>query len=751
MPTAQPGATPGARQAPRIRLSADAASGVEVPLLPQGTIVEADEIRGERGVAVEAMGNAIIIRDDLHIRGDRLRFDELTDEASGEGRVVIQDTAKGFQVEGPRGRLYVTAKEGEIEQPVYRYDPPEHVKDQSRAGHGQGEKLFFEGENQYRLLGGTWTSCPAPDPAWYVKADELKLDYDRNQAQARNMSLVLHGVPILASPYAEFPLSKERKSGFLTPTAGMSTQSGFDVAVPYYFNLAPNYDATLTTRLMAKRGVQLGGEYRYLTPSYQGQLRGEFLPSDREADRNRALGSLQHQQSISPSWSYSLDLNAVSDKNYFRDLSSRIELSSISHLVRQGQLNYYNPAGWGGSLLMQEYQTVDRDVTEPYRRLPQLTLWHDPLNLPGGLQLDLGGHYTEFRHDQAGSPGLYGMNWVDGSRFVLAPSLSLPIYRSWWHFEPRVQWHYSRYDLDQAAIEQGRTQITRSIPITSLDMGLAFEREAAFFGRDWLQTLEPRLFYVKTPYRRQSDIPLFDSSRFGYGFAQIFYPNRYVGDDRISDADQITFAVTSRLLESETGWERLRVTLGQRYYFETPRVLMPYESPILDRRTDVLGEADVHLTRQMQFKTFWQYNPNENQTQRLNTGVRYQPGFARVLNLDYRYTRDLLEDVGIGVQWPLAKRWVGVARMSRSLLEERLTEAIVGLEYDGGCWVLRTAFHRYALSADDENTAFFVQLELNGLGSLGSSPETLLRRSVPGYGKIQPTATSTMLGTEGGM
>lgn len=266
-----------------------------------------------------------------------------------------------------------------------------------------------------------------------------------------------------------------------------------------------------------------------------------------------------------------------------------------------------------------------------------------------------------------------------------------------------------------------------------------------------MQTLEPRIYYVKTPYRRQDDIPLFDTARFGYGFAQIFYPNRYVGDDRISDADQVTVAATTRLLDSETGWERLRLTFGERYYFQTPRVLMPDESPILDRRTDFLGEADIHLTRRMQFKSFWQYNPNEDQTQRFNAGVRYQPGFARVLDFDYRYTRDLLKDVSIATQWPVAKQWVGIARLSRSLLEDRFTEAILGAEYDGGCWVLRTVFHRYALSENSSNTAFFVQLELTGLGSLGSNPETLLRRSVPGYGKIMPTATSNIFGSEGGL
>ncbi len=739
------------QEPPRIRLSTDTASGVEIPLLPQGTIVEADEIRGERGAAVEAVGNAILVRDNIRIQGDRLRFDELTDEASGEGNLFIQDTAKGFQVEGPRGRLYVTAKEGEIEQPVYRYDPPENVKEQSRAGHGAGEKLFFEGENRYRLLNGTWTSCAAPDPAWYVRADELKLDYDRNQAQARNMALVFHGATILAAPYAEFPLGRERKSGFLTPSVGMSTNSGFDVAVPYYFNLAPNYDATLTTRAIARRGLQLGGEYRYLTPSYQGQIRAEVLPDDREAERNRALASFQHQQSLGPEWSYGLDFNRVSDKDYFNDLSNRIELSSTAHLVQQGVLNYQNSSGWGGSLLMQQYQTIDREVSEPYRRLPEFSLWHQPVELPGGLEFKLRTLYTQFRHDDAGQRGDYGMNWVDGDRAVLNPSISLPIYRSWWHFEPSLQWHYTSYDLDQPALGGGRTSIDRSVPIASLDMGLAFERDASFFGRDWLQTLEPRIYYVKTPYRRQDDIPLFDTARFGYGFAQIFYPNRYVGDDRISDADQVTVAATTRLLESDTGWERLRLTLGQRYYFETPEVLMPDESPIVDRRTDVLGEADVHLTRRMQFKSFWQYNPSEDLTQRFNAGVRYQAGFARVLNLDYRYTRDLLEDVGIGAQWPLARGWVGVGRLSRSILEERLTEAILGLEYDGGCWVLRTVFHRYALSENDNNTAFFVQLELTGLGSLGSSPETLLRRSVPGYGKISPTATSTLFGSAGGM
>ncbi|WP_288023230.1 LPS assembly protein LptD [Thauera sp.] len=753
--------TPRARQAQ----PADAPAAATVPLgavakLPAGTTaVSALRILGARGIELVAEGEAELQRDDVLLTADRVTYREPTDEVLAEGNVVMlrgQD-----RIEGPRATLVVGDQVGSFESPRYvlsREQGPREAGGEARpvAGSGAADLLRLEGENQFRLENATWTTCRANDPDWYIKARDLQLDYDREVGTARGGSVVFMDVPLFWMPWAEFPLNGQRQSGLLPPTFGSSNKTGVDFAQPYYFNLAPNYDATLAPRIMSRRGLQLGGEFRYLGEDYQGTSRVEWMPKDNVTGEERRLGALQHQHRIAPNLYGTVDLNAVSDDSYFEDLSSRIGVASRVNLLREGRL-IYTGGWWTASALAQSYQTLSPDPESrnrsPYRRLPQLRLDAARADLPGGVSAVLNTEYVHFAHEDA------RRDRDEARRFTAYPQVSLPMTGAAWFVTPKAGLHYTSYDIDRSPADAGmKTSVTRSLPIVSVDSGLFFERDTNLFGGDYLQTLEPRLYYLRVPSRKQDEIPLFDTSRFDVGFAQLFSENRFSGSDRIGDANDLTAAVSTRLIESDTGIERLRAVVGQRYYFSDQKVSLNSGDTLRPsgQGAELLAGIGGRVTRTVSVDSYVQYNTDSGRSERINASVRYQPDFAKVLNLSYRYAPSLriadsivgLEDVDVSGQWPLGRGWYGVGRVTHSLKDNRVTEAIGGLEYNGGCWAFRIAMHRFAIDESDVTKAVFLQLELNDLASIGSNPVSLIKRSVPGYGKINDSSADRVFGVD---
>ncbi|WP_227817060.1 LPS-assembly protein LptD [Nitrogeniibacter aestuarii] len=723
---------------PESRPEAASARPESVPLddelespTPGATVVVADRIDGQQDIEMVAEGNARLGRDGTRLRADRIVYREVQDEIEASGDVEFRRGTDTIQSQNLRVQL--DAQTGEVTEPAYSFSREVVQGGMSKkvVGGGKADVLRLEGENQYALENATWSTCAPPDPDWYLKAGELELDYDREIGVARHTTVVFKDVPIFYMPWAEFPLAAQRKSGFLPPTFGTSNKTGVDLTVPYYWNIAPNYDATIAPRYMSRRGFLLGGEYRYLTDSMDGVISGEWLPEDRVAGRkNRAAGSLRHNQNFGSGWTAYANLNGVSDKEYLEDLNSSLAVASQTNLLREVGVTYSPGTWWSASLRGQSYQTLTGET--PYRRLPQLTVGGRRTLLNDQADLILLSEYVNFAHPDEGKP--------EGSRLTLYPSVEAPLGNAAFTLTPKLGLHYTRYSLDRPLVE-GEEQITRTLPIFSLDSGVAFERETTWGGQNAIQTLEPRIYYVNVPYRDQDAIPNFDSGLYDFSFAQIFSENIFSGGDRISNANQVTAAVTTRLIDAETGVERMKFALGQRYYFADQRVTLPGVPARTGRRADVLAAFEGRITNTVSLDTAWQYNPRDKQTERFNTGLSYQPGFAQVFNIGYRYTRDVLRDLDISAQWPLAKRWYGVARYNRSLRDHRVTEALAGLEYAGDCWVFRTALHRFATTENEVTQAIFLQLELTDLASVGSSPVDLLKRTVGGYGVInQPIA-----------
>ena len=754
------------------------------------TFIAASRIDGRNDNEVVAEGEAELRRTNTSLTADRLTYWKVEDEMEAAGNVRYAKEAD--RMSGPKLRLNLTDNTGYFDQPSYSvvrprkedkdsqaYSPalgaamqpvkklpsflPREKKEKAAvatiAGEvvdaeqnltvasGKADRLDFLGDNLMRLTNATYSTCSAEDPDWYARVAQLDLDYDREVGEGRDATVIFKDVPLFYSPWLSFSLNNRRKSGFLAPTFGTSSKSGIEFTLPYYWDIAPNMDMTIAPRLMTKRGLQINSEFRYLNYGYQGQARVEWLPDDRLKDRNRYGYSILHlHPNLGHGFSGLLNLSGVSDSTYLRDLSTRITEASQGNLLRQGVLNY---GGWWGSasVNVQTYQTLQDPalppVVKPYQRLPQITVVSNRPEFLGGTAFAFTGEYVNFDHPTLDI----------GRRLTLYPQLSLPLQSPAWHFTPKIGLHSTRYDLERKTTV-GPDTIVRNLPVFSVDAGLAFERGFDWFGKGLTQTLEPRLFYLLVPQRTQNQIPVFDSGLMDFNFGTIFSDNIYAGVDRIADANQLTAALTSRLIDPQSGEEYVRGMVGQRYYFAKQHVTLPGESARPGGASDFLAALSGRIMPRTYGDAAWQYDPSDGETERFVIGARWQPDFAKVLNASYRYTRDHtltggtagIRQVDFSGQWPLGRGWYGVGRFNYSLKEKKVIETIGGLEYNGGCWVGRLVVQRYATATGDTNTALFVQLELNDFSKIGSNPLELLARRVPGYGRINQSVSSPVFG-----
>ena len=697
-------------------------------------IISADEIDGVNQKGVSARGRVSVKQGDIELTADQVDYDKLTDLAFVPGTVRLD--RGGDIVTGLGLKLTIATEVGTLEQPTFFFSKNPTRPAQRYEARGSAMRMNFEGPEQERLFSALYTTCKPDQNDWYLKVSELALDRTANVGTGYNGFVEFKGVPILYVPYMTFPLNSDRKSGFLPPSFGSSTSSGFELALPYYWNIAANHDATITPKIFTRRGVQLGSEFRYLNGNYLGQFDAEYLPNDRVVDRDRYLLSLRHYQNLgnwlAPGWSASLNAQKVSDDNYFRDLSTRIANTAQTNLPREAALNYTSVVGdWSMRYLgYQTLQDLAAPVTPPYRLAPQISFNAHP-NRWNGVELNALGEFTDFRH-----PTL-----VNGQRLIFYPTASLPLTAPYGFITPKVGIHATRYQL--TANEGDRESGTRTVPIVSVDSGLSFERPLTLWGQSISQTLEPRLFFLYVPFRDQSRLPSFSTAITDFSFAQIFNENLFVGGDRISDARQMTAAVTTRFIEDLTGIERLRAAIGQRYYFTPQRVTLLDTSPdAATQQQGNLSRSDLLVALSGQLSNSWfldsgfQYSTSKAEFQRTNVAARYNADNGRILNFSYRFTRDSLKQVDISAQWPFGKvapAWTLLARANHSFQDKRLIEGLLGVEYNQGCWEFRLVAHRFATATQQYSNSIQFQLELKGLSKLGINPLETLRQNIPGY------------------
>ena len=689
-------------------LSRPTAAGEAGPMF-----VMANQVESTAPNVIVATGNVEARQDGQNFFADWLLYDTTLSYVEARGHVRMEQPT--LRVSGDLLKFNLNDYSGELTQPVYALP--------LQNGRGNAEHIEFIDANHSTLTDATYTTCPVDNDDWYLKVGELDIDKSRQIGTAHNATLRFLGVPILYTPWIDFPLNKARKSGVLVPTFGTTERSGVDLLVPYYFNLAPNYDATLYPRLLSKRGLLLGGEFRYLLNEVGGVNRIDYLANDRALDRSRWNTALSNTYRISPSTQIGMLYNRVSDDDYFRDFSSQSAVTSVSNLNQEIWISTQH-SKWSADLRAQTFQTLQDStattlITPPYSRLPQARLAMADTFGPG-IEFNLQAEATHFSHESL----------IEGTRVLAYPTLRMPLTNSFGYITPQIGWSSTYYALDDSVPEQ---RISRNLPIFSLDSSVAFDRQFNLGGTDYAQTLEPRMYYVYAPYRDQANIPVFDTAQLDFGYAEMFTENQFIGGDRINDANQLTLAVTSRFTEAATGLERLQVTLGQRYYFSSQQVTLPGVAPRTSNSTDVLIAASGQITQSLRVAGGWQFDTQNGSVVRQNVGASYRPGQGRVLNVGYSYISQSTEQIDLSAQWPLARRWFGMFRYNYSYYDNKLVEGLAGLEYNGGCWLVRGAVQRLATKDTESTDSFFIQLELNGLGSIGSNPTAVLKQSVPGY------------------
>jgi LPS-assembly protein len=690
--------------------------------------LEADHIEGQADKSVVATGNVKLRQRGANIRADRLEYSSADQVAVATGSVTLERA--GDTATGPRLRFELENDTGRMESPVFEFPK---TGDRRTASRGLAASATFAENRKSSLERAEYTSCPAPRDDWFIRVRTLDIDGALNVGTALDTTVYFLGVPLLYTPYLTFPLDNKRRSGFLSPTLGTSGRSGFDMALPYYWNIAENRDATITPKVYTKRGLQLGTEFRYLGESYSGQLDGEYLPHDRVVDGDRYFIGVRHNQVLLPGLQFAVSAQKVSDDDYFRDLSTRIAATSQTNLPRDAVLQYDDDI-WSLSARVLGYQTLQdpsspTPVPIPYKIAPRLFASGEQKDV-AGFDWQLFGEVSNFRH-----PTL-----VNGQRAILHPSISYPMRRSYGYIVPRLGYHFTRYALEQNSA--GLEDATRSLPISSVDAGMFFDRQMTWGERAFQQTLEPRVFYLHVPYRDQSHLPNFTTAERDFNFAQIFTENRFVGGDRVGDANQLTVALSSRLIESETGLERFRAALGQVIYFTPPRVTLGEPAPDA-KSSDVVAFASSQMSPSVGLDFALQYTPNLSRSQKLNLAAHYTPVPGSVLNAAYRYARGSIdstdpsrsgiEQVDVSTQWPITRNLAGLARLNWSLLDNKTLEGLVGFEYNAGCWQLRAVAHRFISATQQYSTSFQIQLELSGLSRIGINPLETLRQNISGY------------------
>lgn len=752
-----PDADGGMRMVGSLRLH----PGLKDDALPSFLI--GDDISRDADGRVILQGNAQVRRLDSVIKGDRIDYLQSTGEADVRGNgLVVRD---GNIVRGPHLRYNVDTEQGVIEQPRFWLG--------GTGGAGQADEADIISRQHMRLKNVRYSGWTGPDPAWYIDSSRVDLYLDENEGVARNGVLYFKGTPILYSPYLTFPLGKDRKSGFLVPTYGTSSNGGIELTTPYYLNLAPNYDATLFPRYLTKRGLLLGTEFRHMSGSSHSELFGTYIMRDQQTGNKRWMYSMQHTQTLGQGFSAYLDARKVSDDDYYRDFSSfGLTDAAITYMPSQALLSWSDSRYLSGSLQFYRYQTLQDStgsfLAPPYDMLPQLTFnarrygWHglDVVSENTATRFIAPIYHGDAFPDQSGKRLM-----PNGTRLTSYTSIARPFVLPGAYLTPKVGLHMSQYETEWFATEPGMarfagrpTSQSRVLPIASVDTGLTFERNASLFGNAAIQTLEPRLYYLYVPYRDQSNLPVFDTGLATFNYQQAFDENIFSGGwDRISNANQLTAGLTSRWLDAGTGFERLSLSFAQRFYFDQQKVTLASETPRSGTQSDYLVGAKAALTDTFSVYFDGQFDYETQRRNRLSSGVRWAPKRLATVSLSYRYERDVnsyadpygvlpygtvpetREQVSLSTQWPLSRRWYGVGRYDYSLAEKRNTQSIMGLEYRGdGGWAARVVMQRYAVSAQKTNTALFLQLELTGLGSLGTDPMSLLSDRVIGYRPVTP-------------
>ncbi len=677
--------------------------------------LEADVIEATNSNRVDLKGNAVATYGGLYLRSDTMSYQKDTDTVEARGNAVLF-SRDGDRLETPFLNFQVAKEQGYTGKARFqnadRLRPTGSDKTRHVSGHGDASRVDIKNRDVMVLKDANYSFCPVGHDDVLTHSSSLKLDNNTATGYARNVVIRFKNVPIFYSPYLEFPLNDKRRSGFLSPKFGTAKNSGMIIEVPYYLNLAPNYDLTLRPRYLSARGLQMEGDFRYLTKQSSGSIKGEYMPSDRKSiESSRGALALRHQQNLSPRWHLGADLQYVSDNNYLDDFTNNLLLGSATHVPRLVTLNY-NSDWLSVNSRVHSYQTIDSTIppaSQPYDRLPQIQF---NSRLP--LLSDL---FTVAVEGEASNFSQSGR--LEGWRYDLNPSISLPLETTYSFFKPKLQLNTTTYSLSNVTAG-GRTDPNRTASVFSIDSGLFFERQFDLASQKRTQTLEPRLFYVYIPYKDQSALPNFDTAEGNFtNFSNLFRTNRFFGRDRIGDTNQLTMALTSRLLDTGSGNELGHVRLGQIFFFSDRQVQLTGGTETVNQ-SDLLSELQLKVADYWTVNSYLQYSHSNSEITTGKFNLSYYRDLQRTARFGYLYQKNGLEQVDFDVSWPLSPQWQIRVQQLYSITDSKSRVSTLGLRYNSCCWSLGLSSQRRLDNTGAYRNAVFATLELKHLGSISS-------------------------------
>ncbi|HPF25130.1 MAG TPA: LPS assembly protein LptD [Steroidobacteraceae bacterium] len=677
-------------------------------------IIASDVADVEASGDADLSGNVEVRQNDKRIRADQVTYDAATGEFRVIGSVQYEDSL-----------VRATGGSGSYSQVLGAEFEGAEFELLERNARGSARAMRLEPGGRFEFDDVSFTGCPVDDEAWRIQASQIALDPRTRNGTGRNARIEFKGVPILYTPWISFPLGPQRKSGFLFPDVGVSSRNGVELTVPYYWNIAPNVDLTFAPAIYAKRGLDLGGEFRFLSARQRALLEFNYLPRDQLTDSDRGRVHLEQRYQLPSRWQFTADATHVSDNSYFEDFARGSENTSIPFTERFAEFSYRD-LNWTLRAQAQHFQILDSElalIDRPYTRVPRLVAngeW--TLGNVGGLAWGFDSELVNFERSTG----------VTGWRLDAAPRLGFDWSGPGYFLRPQAGYRYTSYSLNNTAAGVNDSP-SRELPFVTLDSGVILERPSGSRGQRRL-TLEPRALYLYTPYRAQDELPVFDTIVPDLNTVQLFRTTRYTGADRVSDANQLSIGVTSRLFDTASGAQFVSLTLGQAFYFERTRVSLPDETTPNRNKSDFVAQLRLTAYNDWSLDAALQFNPEDNRSERAQFSIQYRPGNDRVVNLAYRSQRNSIEQAEVSAAWPIGARWSAFARVIYSLRENESLDQFAGFEYRACCWRVRTVARRFVSSrTGEQDTGVFLQLELTGLASVGTPADAFLARSIRGY------------------
>ena len=642
---------------------------------------------------------------------DSANYDSKTGTFNALGRINYQDPLSAVDGESAS---YNTRTD------IFEFNDAE-FEFQEAPARGTAGQMKVKGGGELELKDVVYTSCPVGNDDWILKARSLEVDMNSGMGTARGASIAFKGVPFFYVPYFTYPVTDQRKSGLLFPKLGSSDRRGVEYSQPIYWNIAPNYDATIVPRYMSDRGTQFGSELRFLTQNNDGILWGDYLSNDDETDTDRWQYDVFTQSALPWDWRATVRAKGVSDDEYFDDMTSSRADSSQTNLSRQLDLEYYD-RHWSLFVRSQDFQTIDPEIApedEPYSQYPQFVAKGEWLDGLLGLDYTLNTETAYFYREDS----------VNGARLHMQPEIALPIRGRGLYLTPEIAYDYTGYNLSDQA-DDANDNPSFGAPIYSVDTGAVFDRLSGSEGQ-WLVTVEPRAQYTYIPFEDQEDIPVFDTIAPNFNFVQLFRKNRYVGYDRLGDTSQLSWGLTSRVIDASNGRELLTATVGQTNFFDDGTVTLPDEVESSDNSSDYIAELGINVWGDWNIDMRMQWDADESKTERSSVGLRYKPGDKKAFNVAYRYADGSLEQTDVSFTWPLGDRWNFLGRHNYSLLESTTLDQYVGVEYSSCCWGLGVVHRRsIARSSGEKDSSISLQFQLKGFSSLGSQSSSGLQEDI---------------------